>query len=65
MEIGNYIIEKVDEDNFSVISKGDKVEHKVIICGGDFETTLSTLFIDAKRFHNYKWEGLGFVESKL
>ena len=44
--IGEYKLEKIDDENFKITKKyNDKFFNEATICGGDFETLLSCLFI--------------------
>ena len=44
--IGDYKIEQIDEENFKVTKKyNNDFFNEATICGGDFETLLSCLFI--------------------
>lgn len=44
MIIGSYQIEHIDEDNLRVTHAD--LNQTTIVCGGDLETALSTLFIN-------------------
>ena len=44
--IGDYKIDRIDIDNFKITKKyNDEFFNEAVICGGDFETLLSCLFI--------------------
>lgn len=64
MKIGNYLIEQVDEDNFSVLSISEVFESKVILCGGDFETLLSALFISTEKYHRFPRQQEKFIKTE-
>lgn len=48
--IGEYEIKKHGEEHFKIIKKyNDDFKNEVIVCGGDFETLLSCLFISKEQ----------------
>lgn len=48
MKIGNYEIKQIDEDYFKVVHKTNFTQRKCVLCGGDFETILATLFVQGE-----------------
>lgn len=45
---GSYTIEQVDFDHVRVTKQGTGCIFQALICGGDLETALATVFIGAK-----------------
>lgn len=45
---GAYTIEQVDEDYVKVTKHGIYFDKEAVLCGGDFETVLDTLFVGAE-----------------
>lgn len=57
IKIGEYEIEQINEDEFEIIypySTGGYA--RTIVCGGDFETVLGTLFIGNKVEVKYSYQ---------